>query len=301
MAYGTNCSYGFTNVVIPADILCAHPDIWPFSRHLIPYYERFSRPLPKPMFPAARLKDALKFDAIFVFNDPRDWSLDATIMADLLFSHHGYLGSHSAARTAHAASVELPQLYWSNPDVLWAAKHHQPRIGQGGFRAAFWGLLRAMNDASGGTPNRHWPETLYGKPNQVTMKYCEGKLMGLHRQAHEHASLSPTLERVYMVGDNPRSDIQGANLRTAESDKVKWAGLLVKTGVYSGEQLSGRLAPASVSPSVLQAVQWALGQEGWPEKHDATLQHDPFRTSEIKRASEALRHGLTRRMNTQEE
>ena len=39
--------------------------------------------------------NALKIDHIFIWNDPRDWSVDIQIIHDLLISHQGYLGTVS--------------------------------------------------------------------------------------------------------------------------------------------------------------------------------------------------------------
>src|SRR3954453_23115167 len=70
--------YGFRNVVTPGDILMANSAIWPFSKNFSDYYKTFARPLPKPIDLNDPLK-SLKIDAVFVFNDPRDWALDTQV------------------------------------------------------------------------------------------------------------------------------------------------------------------------------------------------------------------------------
>ena len=40
------------------------------------------------------------------------------------------------------------ELYFSNPDLLWASEYHLPRLGQGGFREALEGVWEAV---TGGT------------------------------------------------------------------------------------------------------------------------------------------------------
>lgn len=45
----------------------------------------------------------------------------------------------------------------------------------------------------------------------------------------EHKLAKRSLEAIYMIGDNPRSDIQGAN-----SMGGKWHSVLVRTGVFKG-------------------------------------------------------------------
>ena len=63
----------------------ANPTVWPFSKNFGDYYRTFARPLPSPI----NLNDpskTLKIDAIFVFNDPRDWALDTQVIMDLLLT-----------------------------------------------------------------------------------------------------------------------------------------------------------------------------------------------------------------------
>ena len=40
-----------------------------------------------------------------------------------------------------------PKLYFSNPDLLWAAAYHMPRLGQGGFQAALAGVFNQVTRA----------------------------------------------------------------------------------------------------------------------------------------------------------
>jgi ribonucleotide monophosphatase NagD (HAD superfamily) len=60
------------------------------------------------------------------------------------------------------------------------------------------------------------------------------------------------LLNVYMVGDNPESDIAGANA-------YGWKSLLVKTGVYR----EGKPAhePTRVVEDVEEALEWAVQNE----------------------------------------
>ena len=126
--------YGFTNVVTPGDILNAHPEIWPFSNVFADYYKKFARPLPRSIDSSDPSK-SLKIDAVFVYNDPRDWGLDATVILDLLLSSQGVLGTLSDKNGREDLPNRgyqqdgQPPLYFSNPDLWWAAKYHLPRLG----------------------------------------------------------------------------------------------------------------------------------------------------------------------------
>lgn len=177
-------AYGFRSVVTPADVLAACPEVWPFSQHLLPYYKSFTRALPAPIDPSSP-SNSLRIDAVFVYNDPRDWGLDAQIIKDVLLSTHGILGTLSSKN----GNTSLPNngyqqdgqpvLYFSNPDLLWAAKYHLPRLGQGGFREALEGIWAAIT--GGPSEGVHLLKTVMGKP---------------YRPTYEHAQLHSSIEEV---------------------------------------------------------------------------------------------------------
>lgn len=267
-------SYGFKNVVIPADIIQAHPEVFPFEPLLEQVYKDTARPLPKPICPGnadqvASLEDYLKIDAILVFNDPRDWALDTQIIMDLMMSSRGYLGTFSSRNGRSSLpnkgwlTDEPPRLYYSNSDTVWATTYHQPRLGQGAFQGALLGTWKRFT----GGQNLHWVS--FGKPNDVAFGYAE-KVLDEHRKevlvrgGHEAGG---GLERVYMVGDNPKSDIQGANQFKSPEGK-SWSSLLVFTGVTSPTRkkvlgTAGQASsPTAVADDVMGAVRWALEKEG---------------------------------------
>ena len=152
--------YGYRSVVTPSDLYHAHPAIWPFSSHFADYHARHARALPRPVYvgnpmPAeinSVLENYLRIHAIFVYNDPRDWGLDLTVLMDLLLSHGGCLGTlseHNGNTSRPNRGYQQqgqPRVWYSNPDQWWAAEWPLPRIGQGGFRAASG---RGMGDHDG--------------------------------------------------------------------------------------------------------------------------------------------------------
>ncbi|KKA26461.1 hypothetical protein TD95_000120 [Thielaviopsis punctulata] len=254
-------AYGFKNVVIPADILAANPTVFPFEPLMKEVYASTCRPLPVPLYnPATPNAPALKIDAIFVFNDPRDWALDIQIITDLLQSQNGILGTYSP-RNADTSLPNAgwqadgqPRVFFSNPDLLWAAHFHQPRLGQGAFQAALAGTWQAI---SGG---HDLQRTVIGKPHQLTYEYAE-RVLQKHRTALVGAQAAGPLRNVYMVGDNPESDIRGAN-QFQSTTGAKWASLLVRTGVWSEERGPPAHVPTAIVPDVREAVRWALKREG---------------------------------------
>ncbi|EON67713.1 HAD-superfamily subfamily IIA hydrolase [Coniosporium apollinis CBS 100218] len=259
--------YGYRSVVTPGDILVQHPEVWPFSAHLTSLYKPFARPLPRPIHPTDP-SSSLKIDAIFIYNDPRDWGLDATLILDLLLSSRGILGTLSASNNTPSfpnrgyQQDAQPPLYFSNPDLWWAAKYHLPRLGQGGFREALEGLWAAVT--GGERMGVRLMKTVIGKPFRETFEFAEKKLVGcreeIFREVVGEGRLEP-LRRVYMVGDNPESDIRGGNTYQSPHG-TDWCSILVKTGVYQeGQEPTWK--PRVIVEDVYDAVQWAVEQSEW--------------------------------------
>lgn len=241
--------YGFKNVIIPADILAAYPPVSPFTIDKSPAY---AQPLPP---------GDIKIDAVLVFNDPRDWALDLQVLLDLALSDEGRLGTR---RGDLSCKPHVP-IYFSNPDLIWANEYHLPRLGQGGFRAAFQGIMVSLKNAQKaqrgmeGLPILEYK--IMGKPYQDTYAYAEGVLCEWRKKQLEVAGLDTTqgnIRTIYMVGDNPASDIKGAN--SFRSDRgIKWVSILVTTGVYKGGIHTGEAN--RVVGDVLAAVKWAMDVE----------------------------------------
>jgi HAD superfamily hydrolase (TIGR01456 family) len=237
------CRYGFSNVLIPADIITAYPTLYPFSTTLLPTYHDFSRPLPNP---------SPRISAIFVFNDPRDWAPDLQLMIDLLLSSRGVVGTYSSLNgdptlpNQGYGQDSQPDVYFSNADLLWASSYHLSRLGQGGFRAALEGVWNQLTH--GAEMER---KVIIGKPFRETYDFAEEKLM----------MIGHGVKRVYMVGDNPESDIKGANDYRSPRG-VEWESILVKSGVYKRGKPSWE--PKVVVDGVGEAVDWALKKkEDW--------------------------------------
>lgn len=266
--------YGFTNVVTPGDIYSAYPEIWPFSKPFLKdYYASFARPLPKPINSASP-EESLKIDAVFVYNDPRDWGLDLQVILDVLLSREGIMGTYSPKNGDQSLpnsgylQDNQPPLYFSNPDLLWAAKYHLSRLGQGGFRESLEGLWRAVTAHSHG-PNAAPPElykTVIGKPYTETYSFAENLLLRHRDSLFGNAGGSPPLKKVYMVGDNPESDIRGANSYDSPHG-VEWVSLLTRTGVFRDRPgHKPTWEPRAIVDDVRAAVQYALKDSGWDQQ-----------------------------------
>ena len=244
--------YGFKNVIFPADIVMAHvagengssSSIWPL-REVNRRFKKRAREVPR-----TSSGKIMPIDAILVFNDVRDWGMDIQIMLDVLIpTPHEQAGSIS-----FSPPDPPPAVIFSNPDVVYASAYPTPRIGLGAFCAAFEGIYRRVVEVTRPDLDPQLKFTCIGKPSQTTYRYSEDQLAKKGKT---------TLKRVYMVGDNPESDIKGANDYQSERG-VEWISVLVETGVYKpGQVFSPGRQPKVAVKDVMEAVGWALHREGW--------------------------------------
>lgn len=249
-------------MVTPGDLFLANPSIWPLSKVFTDYYKKFARPLPNPVDPANPGK-GLKVDAVFVFNDPRDWALDTQVILDLLLSSKGVFGTISDKNGREGLpncgyqQDGQPHLYFSNPDLFWAAAYHLPRLGQGGFREALEGTWAATT--GGPASGVELLKTVIGKPCQGTYEFAERQLVRNRSRIFGGETVHP-LRKVYMVGDNPESDIRGANSYVSVNGS-DWHSILVRTGVYAGGEPAW--VPKTIADNVQKAVEWGIQDSKW--------------------------------------
>lgn len=281
------------------------------------------KPIYDPKNPDLKLEDCLKIDAILVFNDPRDWAFDIQLITDLLLSHRGYLGTYSntngsASLHEHKRwqSDGQPALVFSNMDLLWSTGYHLPRFGQGAFRSAVRGAFRQIMMQTEGVPRTRYRmrDFTFGKPQAPMYHFAASKLFdhfkamwrpssgttdevlrGSDDEARRLQKLSetheasveqrnlPNLRRVYMVGDNPESDIRGAvrwrqhlermaDSAPSDDNLPLWEACLVRTGVWNEEKMPPEnlekrgAKPDTIQNDVKAVMSWVLEKEGWPER-----------------------------------
>jgi len=227
--------YGFRNVFTTLDVLRWNPSVWPF--HELDETEKVflqSRPVFDP---------STRFAAIIVFHDPRNWALDVQITCDILRCN-GYVLPSPGLRNGDDEDVKL---IFCNPDLLWGSDYPTSRIGQGGFRVAFQGVYKALTGSE-------YPYVQYGKPTKATYRFAEQLLRDRLRELQGSNRDDAQLPNVYMIGDNPESDIAGANA-------AGWYSVLVETGVYDRAQGTPAHKPTHLVKDVEQAVRWAIHRE----------------------------------------
>jgi len=222
--------YGFKDIVVPNDIVASDPTIAPY-RVFTDEERASSRP---------RDFTKTKIDAILVFSDSRDYATDMQIIMDLLRSENGVLGTVAK----DPVSQRIP-IYFSQGDFLCPTEHPIPRMSQGTFRIGLEAMYKALTGVD-------LERVVYGKPEMATYKYADEILTSWMGELHGEEKLP---ENVYMIGDNPASDIIGGNLKG-------WNTCLLRTGVFQGgDNDEENPANFGVFPTVLQAVEAALRKE----------------------------------------
>lgn len=219
--------YGFKDVVLPLDIVRQIPSIAPYHRNSKEQLDKWSRP---------DVDLSKKFDAILVFNDSRDMAADLQIVADLLNSENGVIGTRRPIEQwGEKPSVPI---VFSNNDFEWANDYPLPRFGQGAFRMTVERVYNEMNRLSG---TQNLQRTILGKPFKVQHDFAHFVLIDQYNKIHGAGSSESKLPKlheapatlpfksIYMVGDNPLSDIAGANA-------CGWESVLLRTGVYKDSQ-----------------------------------------------------------------
>lgn len=222
--------YGFKNVVLSKDLLAWDATISPWSK--ISEEDRKQ----------AKVDDFSKyrFDAIMVFADSRDYATDMQVIMDLLLSEGGKLGT----RAKDPLADQMP-IYFSQGDLLMPTEHVVPRLTQGVFRIGIEAMYKSL---TGGDLER----VVYGKPELATYKYADEVMKQWMKEIHNEHTLP---ENIYMIGDNPQSDICGGNM-------YGWNTCLVRTGVFQGgDNDEENPAKFGVFANVLEAVQAAVKNE----------------------------------------
>jgi HAD superfamily hydrolase (TIGR01456 family) len=223
--------YGFKNIIVPNDIYASDSTISPLREHFTAEQRATSNP---------RDFSKVKINAILVFSDSRDYATDLQIIMDLLQSEDGVLGTRAKDPTCQSIPI-----YFSQGDLLCPTEHPYPRMSQGTFRIALEAIYKHVT-------GHELERVVYGKPELATYKYADEIMTTWMDTLHNEERLP---SNIYMIGDNPQSDIVGGNM-------YGWKTCLVRTGVYQGEG-NDKQNPASfgVFENVLEAVQAALRHE----------------------------------------
>lgn len=175
-----------------------------------------------------------------MMHEPHNWTEGLQVLCDVLLSD-GVVTNHTFNRVEEQA-VEL---FIANGDFSYSAAFGQPRLTMG----AFTSCLETLYSHYTGKKLR---KTVYGKPGTEYHQYAETMLNSFFPATEG----DEPLKTIYMIGDNPKSDIQGAN---ASGDH--WFSILVRTGLFKGENDAEHPAKKVVD-TVFDAILFILEREG---------------------------------------
>lgn len=222
-------SYGFEDVIRPVDIIRANPTIWPYHMFTDEQIEEWGKDpsITKLDVDGDGCGENLPIDSVLCFNDSRAIGAELQLILDLINSENGILGTR---RTIKSSKPSIP-IVFSNNDFLWSNEYKQPRFAMGALKIAVLTIYEKIN----GKPLE---QLTLGKPEKVCYDYAHHVLIDwrkvlLGEKEAGNLCLPPLnaepestpFKKVYMVGDNPESDITGGN-------RYNWGSILVKTGVY---------------------------------------------------------------------
>ncbi|KAG5421930.1 hypothetical protein I9W82_001023 [Candida metapsilosis] len=253
--------YGFNDVIMPIDIVKANKSVSPHAMFTKRDYDEHAVDvdLEKPI------------DAILVFNDPRDMSTDIQIVQDLLNSNKGLIGTKRSLKQVEDRTKPSIPIIFSNNDYIYANDFPLPRFGQGAFRIITETLYNTTNKLP---PPKNLESLIMGKPFKLQYDFAHHVLIDwrqkLISEKFDTKQILPLLGSVpsespftdiYMVGDNPESDIKGAN-------DNGWQSILLRTGVFQDEEYDGIIAKPTVGvfDNVQEAVKHVL------RKHDIPIE-----------------------------
>uniref|UniRef100_A0A8B9GP89 Haloacid dehalogenase like hydrolase domain containing 5 n=1 Tax=Amazona collaria TaxID=241587 RepID=A0A8B9GP89_9PSIT len=214
---------GFKHVVTIEALRKAYP--------LLDMVDQNRVPTPLPWFPSI----SSNLPGVILFGEPVRWETSLQLITDVLLSN-----GNPDSELQDIPYPHLPVLA-CNMDLLWMAEAKMPsRIGHGTFLLCLENIYKKV------TGRELKYEALIGKPSTVTYRYAAYLIQ---EQAEKQGWKAP-IRRLYAVGDNPMSDVYGANLynnylKSAHQNQVQ-AGvkrslqtamescesILVCTGVY---------------------------------------------------------------------
>eukprot|EP00033_Pygsuia_biforma_P004062 GCRY01004450.1.p1 GENE.GCRY01004450.1~~GCRY01004450.1.p1 ORF type:complete len:339 (-),score=46.50 GCRY01004450.1:98-1114(-) len=214
--------YGFENVMGISEYLALFPFLVPTS----------SRPKPQEIIPFPPVR------AIFYTNEDDKWEEPLQVCLDILSSTRGIPGDDDVCE-------ERPQqtdIIFCNPDFTYPHNFKTPRLTVRAFKLC----LEALFKEKTGVELR---SVQMGKPTEMTYRYCEQSLTA------QAAEKNFEVERIIAVGDNPKSDIKGANAMKSRDTRYQWTSVLVKTGIFKGPN-NDPVTPADhVMENLLEVVQ----------------------------------------------
>lgn len=218
--------YGITSYITIDDYLKHHA-------YQFPAHSRYSA----KYNPDVSAVEPVAIHSILLLHEPPDWGETIQVVIDLLCSSNGLITKDGYERNHERQFVNL---YLANPDLVTPTSFPAPRITMGALLLCLASVYKEM---TGGNDLRY---EVYGKPYESIYRFTEMLI--------ESGNSGNLPGRIYAIGDNPLSDIKGAN----EAGE-KWFSILVRSGCFKGDNDVTNPGKHACD-TVLQAVQFILAQ-----------------------------------------
>jgi len=131
---------------------------------------------------------------------------------------------------------------------VWGNNFSVARLGQGAFRVALEAVYKELT-------GEKLHALTFGKPELSTYEYANDLLQHMLQTSETKAPQYVSPENVWMIGDNPYSDIAGAFVNLIiGANNFGWSSVLVRTGVYRDIEGPPAHKPTFVADNVEMAV-----------------------------------------------
>ncbi|ONK62397.1 uncharacterized protein A4U43_C07F3450 [Asparagus officinalis] len=181
----------------------------------------------------------------FVVSDPIDWGRDIQVLCDVLRCE-GLPGKD--------IGHQQPPLYFAADDLEYQAAFPSERLGMGAFRIALESIFNSIHSS----PLKF---TSFGKPNPSVFKNAEAILSQIFSNVYQDQETEDGVkghqfDTIYMIGDNPAVDINGAS-----KAGHPWFSILTRTGVFRGKDNHAKHPADLVVDTVEEAIDYILKKE----------------------------------------
>ncbi|EGR32567.1 hypothetical protein IMG5_077480 [Ichthyophthirius multifiliis] len=153
----------------------------------------------------------LQCHGIFIMANPKQWEEAIQIILDLLSTENGKI----ANQIPEIGPEKHIPIFCSYGDLLVKSPYLLPRIICGGF-------VMALKAVYKGIYKRELDINMYGKPEIHHFEFAQ-------EHGKQYVDENHEISQYYMIGDNPHTDIRGAN-------NIGWVSILVRTGVFQGDE-----------------------------------------------------------------
>ncbi|KAL4490231.1 hypothetical protein ABPG72_004270 [Tetrahymena utriculariae] len=164
--------------------------------------------------------DYLQIHAVFIIQNSINWEDSIQLIIDLLTTCDGKI-AHEFPK--QKLDKHIP-IYSTVNDIMYKDHFRLARLDNKIFISSLQSAYKLIF-------NDNLKIITYGKPSLHQFEYAYSHI--INNFIHDGIEIS----NVYMIGDNPHTDIQGANI-------AGWTSILVRTGIFVGSEENDKENPA---------------------------------------------------------